>query len=51
MPVGTVVGTVTAIHAESYSDDLDYFDVDDMGNITTAMMLIDYESGGRRASR
>ena len=42
MPLGTAVGTVTAIHAESYSDDLDYFDVDDMGNITTAMMF-DYE--------
>ncbi len=42
MPVGTAVGTVTALHAESYSDDLDYFDVDDMGNITTAMMF-DYE--------
>ena len=44
MPVGTAVGTVTAMHAESYSDDSDYFDVDDMGNITTTMML-DYESG------
>ena len=44
VPVGTVVGTETAIHAESYSDDSDYFDVDDMGNITTTMML-DYESG------
>ena len=42
VPVGTEVGTVTAIHAESYSDDLDYFDVDDMGKITTAMMF-DYE--------
>ena len=42
MPVGTEVGTVTAINAESYSDDLDYFDVDDMGNITTTMMF-DYE--------
>jgi hypothetical protein len=31
MPVGTAVGTVTAIYAESYSDDSDYFDVDDMG--------------------
>ena len=40
--MGTAVGTVTAIHAESYSDDLDYFDVDDMGNITTTMMF-DYE--------
>ena len=27
----------------TYSDDSDYFDVDDMGNITTAMML-DYEA-------
>ena len=44
MPVGTVVGTETAMLAESYSDDSDYFDVDGMGNITTAMML-DYESG------
>ena len=44
MAVGAEVGTVTAIHAESYSDDLDYFDVDDMGNITTAMMF-DYEGG------
>ena len=44
VPVGTVVGTETAIHAESYSDDSDYFDVDDMGNIKTTMML-DYESG------
>ena len=42
MYAGTAVGTVTAIHAESYSDDLDYFDVDDMGNITTTMMF-DYE--------
>ena len=41
-PVGTAVGTVTAIDGESYSDDLDYFDVDNMGNITTAMMF-DYE--------
>ena len=42
MPVGTAVGTVTALHAESYSDDLDYFNVDGMGNITTTMMF-DYE--------
>ena len=44
VPVGTVVGTETAIGVESYSDDSDYFNVDGMGNITTAMML-DYESG------
>ena len=43
MDVGSAVGTVTAEHAESYLDDSDYFDVDDMGNITTAMVL-DYES-------
>ena len=44
VPVGTVVGTETAMLVESYTDDSDYFDVDGMGNITTAMML-DYESG------
>ena len=43
MDVGSAVGTVTAEQAESYSDDSGYFDVDDMGQITTAMML-DYES-------
>ena len=43
MPVGTAVGTVTAIYAESYSDGSDYFDVDNDGNITTAMML-DHEA-------
>ena len=45
VPVGTVVGTETAMLVESYSDDSDYFDVDNMGQITTAMMLMDYESG------
>ena len=43
VPVGTVVGTETGIGVESYSDDSDSFDVDGMGNITTARML-DYES-------
>ena len=44
MYAGAAVGTVTATHAESYSiDDSDYFDVDDMGKITTAMML-DHEA-------
>ena len=43
MDVGSAVGTVTATDGVGYSDDSDYFDVDDMGNITTAMML-DYES-------
>ena len=39
MAAGTSVGSVSALHAESYSDDSDYFDVDGMGNITTTMML------------
>ena len=43
MYAGAAVGTVTATHAESYLDDSDHFDVDDMGNITTLMML-DHEA-------
>ena len=44
MPEGTAVGTVTATDDRmSYSDDSGYFDVDDMGNITTTMML-DHEA-------
>ena len=46
-PAGTVVGTVMATDAEgdtiNYADDSMYFDVDDMGSITTTMML-DYEA-------
>ena len=44
---GTAVGSVTATDAEgdafTYMDDSTYFDVDDMGNITTTMML-DHEA-------
>ena len=47
MPMGTDVGMVMATDAAAdtltYSDDSMYFDVDNMGNITTAMML-DYEA-------
>ena len=44
MPAGTSVGTVTATDDGDvkYTDDSMYFDVDDIGNITTTMML-DYE--------
>ena len=31
--MGTAVGTKRGQDAEGYSDDSDYFDVDDMGNI------------------
>ena len=43
MPVGTVVGTVQPTKTMTrgrYSDDSVYFDVDNMGQITTAMMLM-----------
>ena len=46
MDAGTAVGTVTADDEGdvlTYSDDSGYFDVDDSGNITTAMML-DHEA-------
>ena len=46
MDAGAAVGTVTADDPGdtlTYSDDSDYFDVDNMGNITTAVML-DYEA-------
>ena len=45
--VGTAVGMVMATDEDgdtlTYSDDSDYFDVDDMGQITTTMML-DHEA-------
>ena len=43
---GTNVGDpVTAVHAESYSDDSDSFDVDAMGQITVAAgTMLDYET-------
>ena len=44
MPAGTAVGDpIAAMHAATYSDDSGYFNVDDMGQITTTMAL-DYES-------
>ena len=46
MDVGSAVGMVEAIDEGdtlTYSDDSDYFAVDDMGNITTTMAL-DYET-------
>ena len=48
MDAGAAVGTVTASDDDvgdtlTYSDDSGYFDVDDMGNITTTMML-DHEA-------
>ena len=47
LAAGTAVGSVTATDADddpiTYTDDSMYFDVDDMGNITTTMML-DYEA-------
>ena len=46
MDAGAEVGMVMATDEGdtlTYSDDSDYFDVDDMGNITTAMML-DHET-------
>ena len=51
MPAGTNVGDPVTATDEgddddgtlAYTDDSDYFDVDDMGQISTAMML-DYES-------
>ena len=47
MDAGTEVGMVMATDEDgdtlTYSDDSGYFDVDDMGNITTTMML-DYEA-------
>ena len=47
MPMGAAVGMVMATDEDgdtlTYSDDSDYFDVDDMGHITTTMML-DHEA-------
>ena len=47
MPMGAEAGMVMATDEDgdtlTYSDDSDYFDVDDMGNITTTMML-DHEA-------
>ena len=49
MDAGAEVGMVMAMDEGdtlTYSDDSMYFDVDDMGNITTAMML-DHEAMGQ----